>query len=189
MKLASLLLINKSVHMEMPEEGGTTLETHWSYGLSCEEMRSWAAMPVSPMHLNHSSKCRAVGKVSNKRYRAGARTHANLISLGYQDCAVKVKLSKQIIHMSPERRLCTKLLSAAALARCVRAASITRVKKQVFSLDVLEQILNTHSEDKVITWISYLTFRAISSTDSLYYSQNLAVIFSWSLCQKQFKGQ
>lgn len=114
-------------------------------------MLSRASVPVPPMHLTHSSKCRAVGKVSNKRYLAGDRTHANFISLSYQDCAVKVKLSKQIFHMSPERRLCMKLLSAAALARCVCAISITRVKKQVFSLDVLEQILNTHSEDKVIT--------------------------------------
>lgn len=31
-----------------------------------------------------------------------------------------------------------KLLSAAALARCVHTASIMSVKKQIFSLDVLE---------------------------------------------------
>lgn len=57
-------------------------------------------MPVPPMHLTHRSKCRAVGKVSSKRYLASARTHANLISLGYRDCAVKVRLSKEIFPVT-----------------------------------------------------------------------------------------
>lgn len=117
-------------------------------------MLSRAAVPVPPMHLTHSSKCRAVGKVSNKQYLAGARTHANLISLGdYQDCAVKVRLSKEILHMSPEGKVLHETFEGCVLARCVHAASITRVKKEVFSLDVLEQILKTYSKDKVITWI------------------------------------
>lgn len=63
-------------------------------------MLSRAAMTVPPMHLTHSSKCRAVEKVSSKRYLVGARTHANLISLGYRDCAVKVRLSKEIFPVT-----------------------------------------------------------------------------------------
>lgn len=43
-----------------------------------------------------------------------------------------------------------KLSSIEALARCVCEASITSVKKQVFSLYVFEQISNTHSKDRVI---------------------------------------
>lgn len=43
------------------------------------------------------------GKGEQLTVVAGARTHANLISLGYWDCAVKVRLSKEIFPVTQSK--------------------------------------------------------------------------------------